>query len=962
MAATQRLTAVARLAGAVCAAALLSAGCAWPGDPLGLRVWAAEDCRTIEPGTPPVLENEIFSASRRRLGLTAAINETVAFQLVLSAGVAQPRPFSIHISDLRSAGALLAARDAVSIYRAHWVPISRYRAWFPRHTGLSATPRLVADVLVPWEAPDGGGPLRVDGTRNEIIWVDVRIPSETAPGDYVGRVELIELNRNTPAFTCDLRLSVLPVAIPLERSTPMICRVAPADLFRQQLRWDRGEESSVRLLPGAANHQPAVQLLNQTMALFQSHRTNPVLDGSYPKFRPVGDRRVEIEWEPYDALVQTWLDGSAFDDHVGLARWLIPVSATHPDPLPEGGFDSPRYARLMSDYLASCDAHFTERGWRDRSLLRPLPPEPLTAESMQRIRRVGGIVAQSETKPQLVVHAPPASLRALGWFNAPEAELPDAAVLAPLAMWAVPSALARQRDLGGASYIVPDQPPYAPSLAIEAPGTDARLLPWLLFRYDQSGGWIEHAAEFGDDPFTPDLGRRDHDWLIYPGARHGLTDRAIPSIRLKRLRRGLFDAELLRLLDRHGKRYLAESIARQVLRRGLTDAALDHLLDVEYDGWTRDCATLDLARTLMLEELAGSFDPGSAADAARLANLARWARLMNRAERVGVSVDGTRLHFASGALSARAFVSVSNLTDRALDGRWTLPTPPAGWSMPPAAPVRVPPGGRLVGELSVGLAGLGSNRDGVFDVELLFESEAMGAFAGAARLAVAACPRVDVAPRIDGELDDWPRGFANAAGDFRLIGAGRVSGATGGHEASADERSRQPTLSTYAYFTFDSDNLYIAVRCALRPGERPQALSDNRLAMDAATPWEQDAVEIILDPQSSPRGSTADLYVLQVKPNGLLAAYRGCPTQPPIGPLRAWSAEAHARVETTFDAWTLELSLPLRSLPPIARESPVWGLNVTRLDARRGEYSSWSAARRLCYAPHAMGSLIFATP
>ncbi|MCG3126294.1 MAG: hypothetical protein CHACPFDD_01126 [Phycisphaerae bacterium] len=961
MAAARRVIRAARLGATLCAVALAAGGCMWPRDPLALRVWAAEDCRTIDPGTPPALENEIFSAARGQLRLSAAINETVAFQLVLSAGVAQPRPLSIHISDLAGKSAVLSARDAISIFRAHWVPLSHYRSWFPRHSGLPAAPRLFADVLVPWEAPLGGGPLRVDGTRNEIIWVDVRIPPDTAAGDYVGRVELLELNRDAPAFACELRLRVLPVAIPLERSAPLICRLAPADLFRAQLRWDRDEGSSVRLLPGAASHQPAVQLLNQTVALLQAHRANPVLDGSYPKFRPVGDRRVEVEWGPYDALVEAWLDGSAFEDRVGLARWLLPVSANHPDPLPEGGFDSPRFARLLSDYLTSCDAHFAERGWRDRALLRPLPPEPLTPESMRRIRRAAGIVAQSETRPQLVLHAPSASLRALGWFNAPEVELPDAAVLAPPAMWAAPAALARQRDLGSAAYVVPDQPPYAPSLAIEAPATDARLLPWLLFRYDLAGAWIEHAADFGEDPFTPDLGRRDHDWLVYPGARHGLPDCAIPSVRLKRLRRGSLDAELLRLLDRHGKRYLAESIARQVMRRALTDAALDHLLDVEYDGWTRDCATLDLARTLMLEELAGSFEPGSEADAARLANLARWARLMNRAERVAASVDGTRLRFASGALGARAYVSVSNLIDRPLEGRWTLPSPPAGWTLPPTPPIRVPPGGRMVGELDVSLAGLGSNRDGVFDVELLFESEAMGAFAAPARLAVSACPRVDVAPRIDGALDDWPRGFANAAGDFRLLGAGRLVAASG-RDGTSEERTRLPTLATNAFFAHDGERLYVAVRCALRAGERPVAFSDNRLAMDGSAPWEQDAVEIILDPLSSPRGSTADLYVLQVKPNGLLAAYRGCPTQPPIGPVQPWASEVHARVETTFDAWTVELALPFSALPPAARNNRVWGLNVSRLDARRGEYSSWSAARRLCYAPQSLGSLIFAAP
>jgi len=67
-------------------------------------------------------------------------------------------------------------------------------------------------------------------------------------------------------------------------------------------------------------------------------------------------------------------------------------------------------------------------------------------------------------------------------------------------------------------------------------------------------------------------------------------------------------------------------------------------------------------------------------------------------------------------------------------------------------------------------------------------------------------------------------------------------------------------------------------------------------------------------------------------------------------------------VDVTAEAWIIELSLPIRDLGPAAQHNRVWGLNITRLDARRGQYSSWSATRGYAYAPHRLGNLVLLRP
>jgi hypothetical protein len=282
---------------------LLPAGCLDPFQQRpGLNAWIVGDTQEVGPNSGPVPQNAIYSQASKTVSLVAAINETLAFQVVLSAPRPPAGPFNIHISDLSGPAGALPARDAVSIYRAAYVPIEHYRSWYPQHTGQPTTPRLFADVLVPWDAPRGGGPVTLDTARNEILWVDLRVPNVAAPGDYIGRLELTQSGADAPAWACEIRLRVLPVAIPGPRSLPFICRIDPADLFREHLRWQRHDADRVRLLPGEPSHSAAIRLLNNTMQLFQQHRTNPVLFGSFPKFQATDERSVVVDWGRYDSI------------------------------------------------------------------------------------------------------------------------------------------------------------------------------------------------------------------------------------------------------------------------------------------------------------------------------------------------------------------------------------------------------------------------------------------------------------------------------------------------------------------------------------------------------------------------------------------------------------------------------------------------------------------------------------
>ncbi|MBN2448080.1 MAG: DUF4091 domain-containing protein, partial [Phycisphaerae bacterium] len=569
----------------------------------------------------------------------------------------------------------------------------------------------------------------------------------------------------------------------------------------------------------------------------------------------------------------------------------------------------------------------------------------LTGESVARMSRIAGILGAAKLAVPLVAHLPPHTLRALGWYEAPLIDVTGIGIWAPPACWYEPAALAQERSLGRLAWFIPDMAPYSGALAIEAPPEDQRTLAWQAYRYGCDGIWIEHAAEFATG---------GHDALIYSGMKYGLADQPVPSIRLKRLRRGLQDYELLKLLARSGKQLLSHRVASRVVREAFTDACREHLLSLRPAGWIREPRTLRLARRVILQELSNTFEPSDAGLAQQASNVAQWQLLLSQVEGLRTEITGVRLVEDEAGLRANVMTRVANTTEHELTGIWSILNPPPGWDLLETEPLSIPADSRRPSTLTLALEGLAYNRDGAYPFDISFDTETLGAFMKRARLSVASVPIMDRPPTIDGRLNDWPIGTSNAAGDFRLCRGRQPTG------EALDEL--QPTLPTRVYFCADRDNIYAAVHCGLMPGERPVWRPDNAIPRDGNIPWGQDVIEVLLSPENVTAGLPSDLYLLQVKPSGLVVTQRGCPTDPPTGRVEPWNAGARVAIGQDRDAWIVELAIPLDSLGSAARENRIWGLNIARLDARRGEYSSWSGARGHCYSPQSLGNVIFQRP
>lgn len=927
----------------------LLAGCE-SGSGLGgggpIEIWAADEAREIALSAQPVRENEVFSAPDKSIRLRAASNDAVAFQLALRSE--SSGNVDVVVSDLQGPASVLAAKDVIRRYRVHPVRVENFRSWYPAHTGRPTTPIDVPDVLVPWDAPRGGGPIELAAGMTVTAWVDVLIPPGTQPGRYRGSVQVRRASaalfgtgkQGDLVQNLTLEVSVAPVEIPSGRSLAVIARVDPRQLLTAHLRWPSDTPEETRFLPDVASHQAAIRLVNATMGLFHDHACTPVLWASFPKYRPTDERTVEIDWSAYDALAEGWIDGGGYGDKAPSVAWPLPVSADYPDAERNGGFGSPRYARLLAAYMSACQKHFVERGWDERGFVRIAPPRALTGELVEQTRRLTGILRQSEAAAPLVAHFAPGSLRTLGWYNAPTVELADVGIWCPPASQWQPDRMAGGGD--ARRWFQPTDPPYSPSLDVAAPPADARAVAWQAFRYGADGVWIENAAMVGARGGSGE-------GLVYAGQDFGVVHAPLASVRLKRLRRSILDYELLRLLDRGGKSLLAKRTAEQMVSWGFTDACTRNLVTTRSAGWAADPFAYGLARNIILQELGADT---SAGDPQTDAILTGWARFMNQGRRLEAEAVGVRLEEEDSGLKGHIFATLLNTTALSMSGRWDVTPAPAGWTRLSESATESGAQSSSLATITFGIGALTYNALGVLDVPLRFEGDS-GESSTVARLAVTQCPLVDSAPDIDGDLSDWVMAATNAAGDFRLV---RGEGSAGGGAA------RVPLAATKALFCMDLKRMYVAVFCATPRGESPRFRSDNLVTIDGAIPWGQDLVEVLLSPRNARAGGGGELLVLQIKPSGVVVGRKGALTDPPMNASEPWQSGAQVAARVSGEGWTVELSIPLAALEPATSKTRVWGCNVTRLDSRRGEYSSWSGARGNAYSPETLGNLLVPRP
>ncbi|MBI5763057.1 MAG: DUF4091 domain-containing protein [Planctomycetes bacterium] len=939
-----------------------------------------------------VADAMFFDATTGRVRISGAVNSVVAFQLMIStldspaAGIElvaedfnenpQTRVASTQPDETSTAKTI--TRDAVRMYRQWPVTVERYPNWYLRSVGGSRR-REIPDALVPLDAPRNGQPIDLPPRRNVAIWIELSVPRDLRPGEYVSAITIHSVGAAELRVPVDL--IVRDVYVPVETLVPVLAGVQLGPIITSH---SGGDTANVR---AALEEEGTREAIVAAFKVLHEHGLSPFTTEVRPRLSQDVSGKVSVDWSEYDAFCEPLINGTAYGDGRAACGWPMPVDLQLPDPVQYDGVQSAAYASVLRDYVRECSSHFSVKGWLPKSWVwfdLARGPETSAAE-MSEFRRIAAILNPAGLAPRnaFVSTLIPQSMLSFGWL---EYRHDDVASIVDV--WATPARYHHRATLEQARaaekklWLCPGQPPFVGSLAVEAPSTHARSLPMQAFLEGADAIMIDRATSWPakalDEPIVDRRAPSDA-WLVYPGDFAGLKQ-PLPSLRLKQLQQGLQDVQLLRLLDVLGYSETARLLGQSLIKSWGTEAYGDNFLDGVYRRRADDPSVWHLARELLLDEVsfAVSEQPKQSID--RATNRAAWAKFLAATRGVEVTPESTRISMVRRPVSdsltgqtrpGRSLVVTHDVTIRnemrvAVQGELKVGAlPPGGRARQSVLPVGPLDEWQTVRRtLSWEFENiLPCDLDGHYVQRIAYDTDQAGEVQADCVLSLVRANPVDAPPTIDGSLTDWVPSEFNTAGDFRLITG--ASGAISPDEftkglLSAAARPRAAS-QTVAYFGHDKTHLFVGLHAASPTvqgaDDQPKRITSD-IEYDGLMPVGEDLVEILLDPTNG--GSRPDeLYHVVIKSNGLAVFEKGVGVKPPICRREPWPAgEPAYAVQRTAYGWTAELAIPLQSFGKAAAES-VWGLNITRLEPTRGEYSDWARVPRHSYNPRCLGNLIW---
>ncbi|MBN2497263.1 MAG: DUF4091 domain-containing protein [Deltaproteobacteria bacterium] len=542
-----------------------------PGPARAWEVGVAPSTRKVMPDSPV--------PGSSRVELWAARGEWEAFQIVLrdAAGASE---IDVELDDLclESGEACIPASSA-RLYRELFVEVIH-----PSPFGVTLHERAAGsypDPLIPFADPysqepmPAGAPFDLEPGEVGAIFADWKIPPGAQAGSYAGAARVSAAGGKSALI--EIRLQVWDFAIPAQPSV--------ATAFGHST-------GSIRAFHGGPEGDPAPgyeAIADRYFEILHVHRIDPLTIRGPVEFLFDESGELEpVDWTAYDESVGPWLDGSRFEDGIGVTRFNL------------GLFGPGRGTGEMSvdGYIqaaAAMAAHLKDRGWWERAWTYAID-EPWGNDdpdsAYARIAADSALLVQAdeEWKDRVLVTSPyderidsaagiwcPVTPMFDDWFFFWEPEA-DRTFYAERAE--------RGEELW--FYVCnANLPPYAGYDIDTRSGFEPRVVKWGAW-YEGATGFLYWRATFwvDSDPWNVFLdlerfgefaARNGDGMLLYPGDHDGTAaprgspdwlsiDGPIPSYRLKQVRDGLEDWEILRLAESLG----AGDFARQQVERVYT--------------------------------------------------------------------------------------------------------------------------------------------------------------------------------------------------------------------------------------------------------------------------------------------------------------------------------------------------------------------------------------------------------
>lgn len=531
--------------------------------------------------------------------MVAAGNEFESFQVVVQAdGAALTGVQASIVGTLAAPGGATLPAAAFTVYRVGYADLQG----LPSDGDLGGVLGRYPDALIPtvdpvWKEARRAFPVRVAPGENQLVWIDVLVPAGQAAGTYTGASVRVSADggfvRDVP-----IELEVMDLDLPstttldggFDFDSNQACRAhacasipgGQSALLATYARVGLDNRVSMAKPPNAQPSGPAD-------ASYLAH-TRPLLRGTAPTRLPGARLRTVTIYQWAKASAGAWRLTAEADGFTDRVRF-------HCD---EVGKHATLWANCRSDWKVANDL------WRAKAPagqpVTDLPLEVTTSIDDVAWARANGF---GDVADRIAVLIP-----VINYVHPKDRPFPGRRAEfaawnggttpggAPKSLWSYTSCMSM-----GCSPADGDRHDFWkgwPSYGIDQPASQARAMGWVSYAYDLRGEYYYEMARdlttaWSGDLWSNDGGNHGDGTLFYPGtvaAIGGVHDTAIETIRLKRIRDGHEDHELLVAATAAADRTRVLAIAR---------TAFDTAFTTDVPQWR-----IDAARTQLFALAAGA--------------------------------------------------------------------------------------------------------------------------------------------------------------------------------------------------------------------------------------------------------------------------------------------------------------------------------------------------------------------
>lgn len=801
-----------------------------------------------------------------RLELRGARNEWIGFAIQIDARDGGQIRLVSPVQDKIPLGSSMKAMQLVDL------PADINRASFVRHVGpVDVAPRALPRALLPIPGEgtfdlttlrDPSNPADPSAHFNAQsqpanVWIDLHLPIDAAPGDYIGAIELLDARGRNVIERIEIALTLHDFVLPDRRNLQLVGDIAWDDL--NQLFPDSFEAVDPKRLSRAdARYGRAIGLLDSLVALAQEHRATVWIDRLQPIVKWRTGQPPDVDWRGFDSVAGAWLDGSAFPDREPLGMW----------PLPRDEFLANYTEKSQKEYLANAAAHFDSRDWLNRAPYWISSPARADGENQRTVLAEAASVLGSHSRLLIALPIEFDRIEYASEQNPLRPSINDSDRIIARSPGLVSTSLVRRapNEVGSKpasqeTYLDTTAGGPVPYVGAGASQADVRVLSWLAFLRNAS--FIRLGSALPGETSPTQTANPDELIWFYPGSWFGL-DAPVPSLQLKWLRRAQQDFEYLTIAQQRGERINALLMARLItkpveIQPAQSNDPIYALMSGTADPKAWDDAMKLLARLILLRRPGEPVD----GDAQRALNIdtIRWMEPQERPLVIGRSVIVAPSNENPKQLDVRVGVDLYNASDsRPIDNRLRFAAVAPGWLVSPE-PTPIPPlatyqVARYALAASVDPAQLDPTRRDPIRIEFTHgftnQTTSTNLF-----IPMSISRRREGNLHIDGALGDW-------SGDDAILDGPLVQ--MFDRPGVLNHQSELVLGETSLYTAWSESNFYCAFKVT---GVSHQRLTtaQNFVRYDFRRAWGEDVVQLLAQPVYAD-GTLGPVLSIACKPNG----------------------------------------------------------------------------------------------